>query len=68
MTGLPRAEARAAMEDLVDAHLVEAVDIDTYRYTVLIQAIARRRAQKIEGPERCRAALAGLDRELVAAL
>jgi len=62
MTGLPRAEARAALEDLVDAHLVEAVDVDTYRYPVLIQAFARRRAEQVEGPDRCRAALSGLVR------
>ncbi|MGK5683922.1 BTAD domain-containing putative transcriptional regulator [Actinoplanes sp. URMC 104] len=66
MTGLPRAEARAALEDLVDAHLVEAVDADTYRYAVLIQAFARRRAEQVEGPDRCRAALAGLGRRLSA--
>jgi DNA-binding SARP family transcriptional activator len=67
MTGLPRAEARAALEDLVDAHLVEAVGIDTYRYPVLIQAFARRRAEQVEGPDRCRAALAGLVRTLATA-
>ncbi|GAB2627454.1 hypothetical protein Aab01nite_80870 [Paractinoplanes abujensis] len=66
MTGLPRAEARAALEDLVDAHLIEAVDVDTYRYAVLIQAFARRRAEQVEGPDRCRAALAGPGRRLVA--
>ena len=62
MTGLARAEARAALEDLVDAHLVEAVGIDSYRYPVLIQAYARRRAGQVEGPERCGSALAGLVR------
>nr|WP_221382193.1 BTAD domain-containing putative transcriptional regulator [Actinoplanes polyasparticus] len=66
MTGLSRAEARAALEELVDAHLVEALDTDTYRYAVLIQAFARRRAEQVEGPDRCRAALAGLSRRLVA--
>ncbi|MEU8819963.1 BTAD domain-containing putative transcriptional regulator [Actinoplanes sp. NPDC048796] len=65
MTGLPRAQARAALEDLVDAHLVEAVDVDTYRYPVLIQAFARRRAEQVEGSERCREALAGLARPLL---
>jgi DNA-binding SARP family transcriptional activator len=67
MTGLPRPEARAALEDLVDAHLLEAVGIDSYRYPVLIQAFARRRAREIEGPERCGTALAGFVRALVAA-
>jgi DNA-binding SARP family transcriptional activator len=66
MTGLSRAEARAALEDLVDAHLVEAADVDTYRYPVLVQAFARRRAQEIEGPDRCHAALAALGRAPVA--
>ncbi|MEV4346941.1 BTAD domain-containing putative transcriptional regulator [Actinoplanes sp. NPDC049596] len=65
MTGLPRAQARAALEDLVDAHLVEAVDRDTYRYPVLIQAFARRRAEQVEGPQRCREALAALARPLM---
>ncbi|MDG4811132.1 BTAD domain-containing putative transcriptional regulator [Micromonospora sp. WMMD1120] len=60
MTGLPRAEARAALEDLVDVHLVETVGIDAYRYPVLIQAVARRRAEQVEGPERCRTALDAL--------
>jgi hypothetical protein len=62
MTGLPRAEAHAALEDLVDAHLLQAVSADTYRYSPLVQAFARRRALQIEGPDRCRAALAGLVR------
>ncbi|MFI1990017.1 BTAD domain-containing putative transcriptional regulator [Actinoplanes sp. NPDC020271] len=61
MTGLPEAEARAALEELVDAHLVETLDVDTYRYPVLIQAFARRRAAQVEGPDRCRAALAALN-------
>ncbi|GAA0228179.1 AfsR/SARP family transcriptional regulator [Cryptosporangium japonicum] len=60
MTGLPRAETRAALEDLVDAHLLQAVSADTYWYSPLIQAFARRRAQQVEGTDRCRAALAGL--------
>ncbi|EXG82326.1 AfsR/SARP family transcriptional regulator [Cryptosporangium arvum] len=60
MTGLPRAEAHAALEDLVDADLLQAVGAETYRYSPLVQAFARRRAQQVEGPDRCRAALAGL--------
>jgi len=68
MTGLPKAEARACMEELVDAHLMEALDIDTYRYAVLIQAFARRRAEQVEGPDRCRAALAALNSTLAAAV
>ncbi|MEV4277846.1 BTAD domain-containing putative transcriptional regulator [Actinoplanes xinjiangensis] len=68
MTGLPEAGARATLEELVDAHLVEALDIDTYRYPVLIQAFARRRAAQVEGPERCRAALAALNSALVDAI
>lgn len=60
LTGLPGVEARAALEDLVDANLVQAVGVDNYRYPVLVQAFARRRAEQVEGPDRCRAALTGV--------
>lgn len=67
MTGLPEAEARATLEELVDAHLLEALGIDSYRYAVLIQAFARRRAGQVEGPDRCQAALTSLSVKLVGA-
>ncbi|AGL16666.1 BTAD domain-containing putative transcriptional regulator [Actinoplanes sp. N902-109] len=57
------AQARAALEELVDAHLVEETSTDRYRYPVLVQAYARRRADQVEGPGGCRAAL-----ELLAAV
>ncbi|SFE50952.1 DNA-binding transcriptional activator of the SARP family [Actinoplanes philippinensis] len=60
MLRLSRPQARAALEDLVDAHLVEESAADLYRYPVLVQAYARRRAEQVEGPGDCRTALARL--------
>jgi DNA-binding SARP family transcriptional activator len=50
---LDRSAARGLLEDLVDVHLIETVDADTYRFPDLVQAYSRRRAVEVEGEELC---------------
>jgi len=60
MLGLPRIQALATLERLVDAHLLIADSTDSYRFHGLIKAYARRQAGIVEGPERCRAVVCNL--------
>jgi DNA-binding SARP family transcriptional activator len=55
--GLPENQTLAALERLVDAHLLIPGPGGSYRYHELVKAYARRQAQSADGPERCRAVL-----------
>jgi hypothetical protein len=56
----PEVSALAALERLVDAHLLIAGPGGSYRYHGLVKAYARRLAESKDGSERCRAVLRGL--------
>ncbi|WP_250004582.1 AfsR/SARP family transcriptional regulator [Actinoplanes sp. M2I2] len=67
MLDVSHGTARGLLEDLVDAHLIEPVDADSYRFPDLIQAYSRRRAVEVEGAERCQLARSRLAAERVLA-
>jgi DNA-binding SARP family transcriptional activator len=63
LLGVPPEEAAGLLEELVDARLLEAAGRDAadrlrYRFHDLVRVYARERAWEIEGPERCREAVA----------
>ena len=63
LLGVPPQDAAGLMEELVDARLLEAAGRDAadhlrYRFHDLVRVYARERAWEIEGPERCREAVA----------
>jgi DNA-binding SARP family transcriptional activator len=55
--GLPENSALAALECLVDAHLLIPGPAGDYHYHGLVKAYARRQAQSKDGPERSRTVL-----------
>ncbi|HYZ52390.1 MAG TPA: BTAD domain-containing putative transcriptional regulator [Streptosporangiaceae bacterium] len=54
---VPQADARAALESLADAHLLDALSSGDYRYDGLVKALARRQALAEYGADACQAAL-----------
>jgi hypothetical protein len=58
--GVPESRSLAALEQLVEAHLLVADPQGSYYYPVLVKAYARRLAWTEDGPERCRAVVRDL--------